>query len=134
MTYFAYGSNMNSARIAARLPCARRLGVGYIQGWTVTERLYADIDRFPRKRVWGVLYDLSVSDVVALDRFEGFPTVYADRLVTVHVGSRTVVALTYVMTEQTKRERDGKPYPEYYRQLCSAGARQNGIPDAFVVK
>lgn len=129
--YFAYGSNMNAARMAFRLPCARRVGVGYINGWTLKERLYADISRQPRQRVWGVLYALTQAELNILDRYEGYPTIYRDIEVAVHTDKGIVRAMSYMMTERTRRLRDGIPYPDYYRLLCSLGARQNGIPDGF---
>ena len=35
------------------------------------------------------------------------------------------------MTAETKAARDGKPYPEEYRMLCSAGARYHHVKNGF---
>ena len=41
--YFAYGSNMNPARMAKRCPGAIDLGGAVLRNHRVVERLYADI-------------------------------------------------------------------------------------------
>lgn len=42
-----------------------------------------------------------------------------------------VPAFTYAMTPKTRKERDGKPYPDNYRIVCATGARYWGLPNAF---
>ena len=43
--YFAYGSNMNGARMRSRVPTARHVGTATLFGWRLAERLYTDIER-----------------------------------------------------------------------------------------
>jgi hypothetical protein len=71
--YFAYGANMDVEAMARRCPRSRPLGVAKLmrhrlaimrEGW-----LTATLDA--RGRVHGVLWDLALADVSALDRFEG---------------------------------------------------------------
>ena len=40
-------------------------------------------------------------------------------------------AVTYEMTAETKAARDGRPYPEEYRMLCSEGARIHHVKNGF---
>ena len=136
--YFAYGSNMNPDRIRARLPEARPVGKAYLCGWRLRERLYADIEPHKGGRVEGVLYLVTQTELRRLDAYEGFPRVYGARGVIAHLPSPNpatpegrVVAMTYVMTEETRKEREGKPYPEDYRIICSVGARYWGVKDSF---
>ncbi len=35
------------------------------------------------------------------------------------------------MTPKTRKEREGKPYPDDYRIVCATGARYWGLPNAF---
>ena len=42
-----------------------------------------------------------------------------------------VPAFTYAMTPKTRKEREGKPYPDDYRIVCATGARYWGLPNAF---
>jgi len=71
--YFAYGSNMDVNAMARRCPRSKALGLARLarhrlavmrEGW-----LTAVSD--PRSAVHGVLWDLALSDVAALDRYEG---------------------------------------------------------------
>src|ERR1700733_3906507 len=71
--YFAYGANMDVEAMARRCPRSRPLGVARLmrhrlaimrEGWLTATR-------DPRGRVHGVLWDLALADVSALDRFEG---------------------------------------------------------------
>jgi hypothetical protein len=71
--YFAYGANMDRAAMAARCPRSTALGPAVLarhrlavmrEGWLTAVR-------DPNARVHGVLWDLALADVPALDRFEG---------------------------------------------------------------
>ena len=42
-----------------------------------------------------------------------------------------VPAFTYAMTPETRKRRDGTPYPDWYRVTCATGARYWGLPNAF---
>ena len=73
--YFAYGSNMNVIAMARRCPRSKALGLARLarhrlqvmrEGWLTAVR-------DPRSAVHGVLWDLALSDVAALDRYEGAP-------------------------------------------------------------
>lgn len=131
--YFAYGSNMNPERIRYRIPEARGLGRAVLKGWKLTERLYADIDRARGGRVEGVLYCISETELRRLDFYEGYPKTYERKAVMVEAylmgmeKPTRVPVLTYVMSEETKKEREGKPYPDGYRIMCAVGARYWGL-------
>lgn len=132
--YFAYGSNMSPERMMLRVPGAHVIGVGHIRGWTVAERLYADISKVPHGTTHGVVYEMRVRDVVDLDRYEGYPSVYDRRWCNVHMADGTVrKALVYVLTEVARAAREGSRYPDWYREMCSRGARRFGLCDAFGV-
>jgi hypothetical protein len=71
--YFAYGSNMSVEAMARRCPRSKALGLARLErhrlcamreGWLTAVR-------DPRAAVHGVLWDLALSDVAALDRYEG---------------------------------------------------------------
>ena len=42
-----------------------------------------------------------------------------------------IPAFTYAMTPSTRKERNGKHYPEDYRIVCATGTRYWGLPNAF---
>lgn len=137
--YFAYGSNMNPAQMHERLPHARRVGTGYVDGWEVRERKYANIERCRGGRVYGVIYLLTESEVNLLDRYEGYPRVYTCTDVRVNAnlgpGVRTSLpCMTYVLTPSALSWRMNEPYPAEYRRTCSIGARMNRIPNEFCLE
>lgn len=133
LLYFAYGSNMDEARMRARCPTALKVGTGSVGGWRVAERLYADIEPKRGARVWGVVWAITPAELRMLDRAEGWPFTYGCHVANVRMGGGRGVekCLVYVMTERTRAERSGKPYPGWYRAICSAGARANRIKDDF---
>ena len=69
--YFAYGSNMNPARMTKRCPGAIDLGGAVLRNHRVVERLYADIDFAEGAEMQGVLYVITEEHLRKLDRFEG---------------------------------------------------------------
>ena len=136
--YFAYGSNLNPERMRRRIPDARPVGRATLRGWRLVERLYADIEKARGGRVEGVLYLVTPTELRRLDAYEGYPNIYNCVKVIVHaelMGNRMtryrVPAFTYAMTPSTRKERNGKPYPDDYRIVCATGARYWGLPNAF---
>ena len=136
--YFAYGSNMNPERIRQRIPEARPIGRATLRGWRLVERLYADIEKSRGSRVEGVLYLVTTTELHRLDAYEGYPNIYNCVEVFVDaelMGYRAmryrVPAFTYAMTPKTRKEREGKTYPDDYRIVCATGARYWGIPNVF---
>ena len=136
--YFAYGSNLNPEQIRRRIPEARAVGRATLRGWRLVERLYADIERSRGSRVEGVLYLVTKTELHRLDLYEGYPNVYNCFKVIVHaelMGNPSVryrvPAFTYAMTPETRKRRDGTPYPDWYRVTCATGARYWGLPNAF---
>jgi gamma-glutamylcyclotransferase (GGCT)/AIG2-like uncharacterized protein YtfP len=71
--YFAYGANMDAAAMALRCPASRLIGRGQLHRhrFIIMREGYASVIRDPVRTVWGVLWDLSLADVPALDRYEG---------------------------------------------------------------
>ncbi len=75
--YFAYGSNMRTARLAKRVGAARALGPAYLDDYTLrfdkpgrdgTGK--ANLVPVPGARAWGVVFALSNDAWPILDRFE----------------------------------------------------------------
>lgn len=70
--YFAYGSNMDAAAMAARCPRSRLIGRGRLAGFRTVLMPSGFVSVAPDRRmsVHGVLWDVAVGDVAALDRYE----------------------------------------------------------------
>lgn len=133
--YFAYGSNLLPERMFRRCPTACLYAPAVLPNYQITERLYADVDYRPGKKVEGFLYVLRPRDILSLDRFEGVPRIYKRYTVDVRLDDGTEIsALVYEMTEETKAMRNGCVYPEEYRQICMEGALFHKIKNNFIRK
>lgn len=97
------------------------------------ERLYADIEPCKGATVHGVIYRLTAGQLARLDRYEGVPTntYYRFEMNFEFDGGRVRPVQIYRITPAAAHDRRGMPYPEAYRAICSEGARQNRIPNAF---
>ena len=71
--YFAYGSNMDVDAMARRCPRSKALGLARLERHrlAVMREGWLTAVRDPSSAVHGVLWDLALSDIAALDRYEG---------------------------------------------------------------
>jgi len=71
--YFAYGSNLDPEQMNWRCPDAIPLGAARLDDWAwrIGGRGYATVSPSPGNRVWGVIWNLSDTDLASLDRYEG---------------------------------------------------------------
>jgi gamma-glutamylcyclotransferase (GGCT)/AIG2-like uncharacterized protein YtfP len=136
--YFAYGSNMAESVMAAHCPGHRYIGPADLPGHRLafTRRSVrtltgvADIVRADGQSVWGALYELDESDLLAIDRKEGNGSNYERMPVRVRPGGREPYsdALTYAVIDPLDTE--VQPSPEYLDGLVKA-ADARGLPVAY---
>ena len=132
MYYFAYGSNMNWQQMQQRCPsskfvCVARLA-DYQFGITRHSRLRncgtANIFPAAEKEVWGIVYEVSASDLATLDSFEDG---YRRETLPVHArgdGTRPLEVLVYIADIETN-----VPLPNAeYKRLILEGARHWKLP------
>ena len=69
---FAYGSNMDAAAMARRCPRARLVGLARLarHRLAVMREGWLTVVRDPHSSAHGVLWDLALSDVAGLDRYD----------------------------------------------------------------
>ena len=138
--YFAYGSNMSSARLRQRTPSARALGIARLPGHALRWHKLGrdgtgkcDIARCGESAnevVWGVLYEIAMAEKELLDRIEGLGIGYSEAQIRVKTATGSVWALTY----QAKPERIDaalKPLPDYKAHVLG-GAVEHGLPAHYV--
>lgn len=128
--YFAYGLNMDIAGMAKRCPGSRPLGLARLprHRFIVTSDGYASAIRDPRETVHGVLWDCSLGDIRALDKFEDIASglyVKISQPVIVEGGAKR--ALVYVGRSGTL----GKPRPGYMETVI-ANAKHWALPEAYI--
>ena len=73
--YFAYGANISVSAMARRCPRSKALGPARLvrHRLAVMREGWLTVARDPRSAVHGVLWDLALADVAALDLYEGLP-------------------------------------------------------------
>lgn len=128
--YFAYGSNMDLAAMAARCPRTRPLGNARLarHRFLINEDGYATVVRDPRSDVHGVLFDLAFADVPALDRYEGLGQgLYSKIIQPVLAPSGARKAMVYI----GRSSRPGTPRPGYLEGVIAA-AKAAGLPAAYI--
>jgi hypothetical protein len=128
--YFAYGSNMERAPMAARCPRSRPLGIARLMRhrFIVSADGYASVVRDPRGVVWGLLWDLALSDVPALDRYESLATgLYTKAVQPVLTASGPRRAMVYIGRSAER----GEPRPGYLEAVVEA-AIHAGLPQDYV--
>lgn len=130
---FAYGSNMCSRRLRERTPSARPLGAARLEGHKLMWHMAGgdgsakcDIVETgrPEDVVWGVLYEIDVSEKPLLDRAEGLGHSYHCKTVSVRHESGSIEAETYcaLAIDATRQ-----PY-DWYHAYVLAGALEHGLP------
>jgi gamma-glutamylcyclotransferase (GGCT)/AIG2-like uncharacterized protein YtfP len=125
--YFAYGANMDVAGMAERCPRSKPLGLAKLarHRLAVMREGWLTATRDARANVHGVLWDLALADVAALDRFEGLgDRLYVKAFQPVITASGAKRALVYFGANAGP----GRARPEYIGAVIAA-ARHWRLPD-----
>jgi gamma-glutamylcyclotransferase (GGCT)/AIG2-like uncharacterized protein YtfP len=128
--YFAYGSNMDVKAMARRCPRSKPLGLARLErhrlalmreGWLTAVRASSSA-------VHGVLWDLALSDIAALDRYEGLSQgLYAKLTQPVIAEQGPKRAIVYIGVNAGP----GAARPAYLAEVLDA-ARSWPLPDEGV--
>ncbi len=130
--YFAFGSNMSSARLLARIAEAKSLGRARLDGWRfvcnkrgLDGSAKANIMRRDGANVWGVVFRLPEAALETLDAIEGG----YDRtsVHVVHNGERLAVS-TYCSTRMI----DDSVALDWYKRHILAGAEEHRLPADYI--
>lgn len=136
LLYFAYGSNMHSRRLQARVPSARAVAIGSLVGhrlrWhmpSLDGSAKCDIETTddPAHEVWGVLFRFRADERAPLDQAEGLGSAYLDRQVQVLTGQGRVEALVY---QALRVGSQARPY-RWYHDFVVQGADEHGLPETY---
>lgn len=129
--YFAYGSNMDVAAMASRAPKSRPLGAARLprSRFIIMEGGYASFVRDPARTVHGVLWDLALSDVRLLDRYEDIANGLYRKIQqpVLRAAGGSARALIYVGGSPLR----GEPHAGYMESVI-ASARAWGLPEAYL--
>jgi gamma-glutamylcyclotransferase len=118
MYYFAYASNLNRRQMAERAPDSKPRFIATLPNFKLTftarpgrQGGVASITPHRGEKIIGAVYDVSERDLKRLDGYEGYPTVYDRRKITVWTETNEPIeAITYIKMEQSQ---EATPSPEY---------------------
>jgi gamma-glutamylcyclotransferase len=140
MKYFAYGSNMLSQRLTARVSSAAFLTTALLRGYALRFHKRSKKDGSgkcdalhtgdTRDVVYGAVFEIDEAEKADLDRHEGLGNGYDGAEVEVETDGGAVTAFTYLAD---RRAVDGslKPYT-WYKDYVVEGAKQNSLPPEYV--
>ena len=107
--YFAYGSNMNTARVTKRQMPFSGFEAGVLEGYRLVfnkrSTIYpgtasANIEVADNDRVEGLLYALEDDrGIESMDPFEGYPVRYDRSLVSIQTAQATVQSWVYIANQ-----------------------------------
>jgi hypothetical protein len=110
MYYLAYGSNLNVKQMAMRCPDARPIEAIVIEGWQLTFRGVADIEPKADAMLSAGIWKITKKCEKALDRYEGFPTLYGKIYFNFEIEGKNQRVLSY----QMNRSNYAYPNQSYY--------------------
>lgn len=138
MKYFAYGSNLSIARLRERVPNAVSLGCYSLMAHDLRFHKSgkdgsAKCDAFftgdGDDIIFGVLFEINVSEKPVLDRAEGLGYGYDEKEVTVVAADgSTLEATTYIATNI---DEELKPFNWYVNHVL-VGAYGSFLPDDYI--
>jgi hypothetical protein len=134
--YIAYGSNLSVEQMAYRCPDAKIVGTASLDGWKLLFKRFATIERQKDSRVPVLVWEISEQDEKNLDRYEGFPTFYDKKDLTLRVTTldektlKELTAMVYIMDEK-------QPFrlpTLYYYDVLVKGYEQFGFDQTLLHK
>ena len=129
---FAYGSNMDRVAMATRCPASRPLGAARLERHrlVVMREGYLSVARDPRRTVLGLLWDVALADMPALDRYEEVGSgLYTKRQLPVIAGEGPRKALVYL----GRNAGPGRPRAGYLEGVLAA-AEAARLPPAYLAE
>ncbi|XP_035678562.1 gamma-glutamylcyclotransferase-like [Branchiostoma floridae] len=139
--YFGYGSNLLKERIQINSPTAQFKAIGNVQdyrlgfygSWSRWGGGVATIDPTPGHTLWGVVWQIGMENLDALNKQEGVKDndqgVY--RPVELSVKTSTGETLTCRSYRIIDTSQPNLPSPQYMEVLLG-GARQQGLPEEYI--
>jgi len=139
MLYFAYGSNMSSARLTQRVPSATKKDIGILHSHRIEFHKTGFKDGSAKCNAFatdnaddflaGVLYEILPGQRELLDQAEGLGHGYDVKDVTIKtLSGQGISAFTYYAT---KINPDLKPF-HWYKHHVIWGAKEHGLPDDYI--
>lgn len=136
--YLAYGSNLNVEQMKYRCPGAKVIGTAAIRNYELLFKgsksgSYLTIEHKRGGKVPVAVWEVTPENERALDRYEGYPTFYYKKLMTISVEltngkTEKRTAFVYIMHEDRPL---GRPSGMYV-QTCLDGYKVFGFNPMFI--
>ena len=132
MLMFAYGANTNTAGMADRCPGAVSIGRSWLANYRLRFAGHADIVKDTEHDVDGVLWEITDEHLARLDNFEGYPSYYNRKEVTVTLAEAgtAVNAIVYFMQPGFVDQKPG----DHYLTTVYNGYKEHGVPCAQLLE
>jgi len=138
VAYFAYGSNMRSAWLRARVPNAAVHRRAELRDYELRFRKRSsdgsskcDVVPADGRVVHGVVFEIPLDEKPTLDAAEGLGRGYQEIRCTVTTPEGVSIEAFMYVAEANAIDEDLLPY-SWYKRIVLAGAREHGLPAAFV--
>ena len=140
--YFAYGSNLDLIQMKRRCPSSRLISKGALSCYRLTFNKFssgwgggvADVIQDQGSKVWGLVFEISDTDLKRLDRYEGYhkdETSLYERWKTVIDTPNGQVSDVWVYTV-VEKQKFVKPTLEYL-QIIKDAAKKWNFPKAYLM-
>ena len=116
--------------MARRCPASKPVGVGRLMRHRlfIFDEGYASVIRDPQRTVWGLVWDLALADVAALDRYESLSTgLYTKVVQSILTDKGPRRAMIYV----ARSAKPGSPKSGYMEGVVEA-AVEAGLPPDYI--
>jgi hypothetical protein len=139
--YFAYGSNMVTARLRYRVPSCEFVSIARLpmhqlrfhkqskDGSSKCDAFYTGVEL---DAVWGVVFNIPSSEKPRLDKAEGLGGGYNAHSVSVVSSLGQCLEATTYLADATAIVKDQAPYT-WYKEFVEWGAAEHGLPEDYVV-
>lgn len=125
--YLCYGSNMNLEQMAYRCPHSKIVGTSILKDYELEFRGVATIVPKKGEEVPVIIWEIDQFDEVALDLYEGFPSLYGKELFNVEVNGETMECMAYTMNGGGI----APPNSSYYN-IIKRGYEANGLDTSYL--
>lgn len=133
--YFAYGSNMDETAMAKRCPKSTSISPAVLHRHRIAMMAegYVTIIRDPRAAVYGLLWNIALSDMRALDRYESLHTGLYSKLTqpVKRFGGDGVRPLQQALVYVGNNNCWAPPEADYIQSILVQAARL-GFPPAYI--
>ena len=141
--YFAYGSNLDLHQMKRRCPSSKLISKGSLSGYRLTFNTFssgwgggvADVIQDQGSKVWGLVFELSDTDLERLDGYEGYHkdwTSLYERWQAIIETPNGLVSDVWVYTV-VEKQKFVKPTIEYLQIIKDAAVKWN-FPKAYLLE